>query len=203
MNMREKFSVLLLFLGLILALLPLSGNRSFVLKPDKLLSEITGSNPHFTVDQVARFIVLEDSTVQLIDLRSPEEFKNFNIPGSVNIPYKELLDKDPSVFPGSIDMKKIFYSNGDFDSNFAVVIAAGLGYKNNYTMKGGLNEWFITIMNSEFKGEKISARENALFETRTKARKLFTEINSLPDSLKLKMLKSRHFDPKKLDGGCE
>jgi rhodanese-related sulfurtransferase len=203
MNMREKFSVLLLVLGLILALLPLSGSRSFVVKPNQLLSEITGNDTYFTVDQVARFVVTEDSTVQLIDLRSPEEFKSFNIPGSVNVPYNEFLDKDPSTFLGSSNMKNIFYSNGDFDSNFAVVIAGGLGYENNYSMKGGLNEWFTTIMNSEFKGEKISARENALFETRTRAKRLFNEINSLPDSLKIKLLKSRHFDPKKLDGGCE
>ena len=40
-------------------------------------------------------------------------------------------------------------------------------------------------MNSTFTGERISARENALFETRTRARKMFTEINSLPDSLKM------------------
>ena len=35
-------------------------------------------------------------------------------------------------------------------------------------MKGGLNEWFNTVMNSNFTGDRISARENALFETRTK-----------------------------------
>jgi rhodanese-related sulfurtransferase len=201
--MREKFSVLLVMLGLILALLPLSANRSFILKPQKLLTEALDRDSYFTVDQVAHFVVTEDSTVQLIDLRSPGEFKSFNIPGSVNIPYNELLDKDLSTFLGSENIKNIFYSNGDFDSNFAVVIAGGLGYKNNYVMKGGLNEWFNTVMNSEFKGERITAQENALFETRTRAKKLFSEINSIPDSLKVKLLKARHFDPKKLDGGCE
>jgi hypothetical protein len=32
---------------------------------------------------------------------------------------------------------------------------------------------------------------------------MFTEINSLPDSLKLKFIQSKHFAAKKLDGGCE
>jgi hypothetical protein len=58
-------------------------------------------------------------------------------------------------------------------------------------------------MNSSFSGERISARENALFETRTRARKLFTEINSLPDSLKLKFIEAKHIAAKKLDGDCE
>jgi hypothetical protein len=58
-------------------------------------------------------------------------------------------------------------------------------------------------MNSSFSGERISARENALFETRTRAKKLFAEMNSLPDSLKMKYVNSKHLAAKKLDGGCE
>ena len=52
----------------------------------------------FTADQVARFVVTEDSTLQLIDLRTPEEFRECNIPGSVNIPYAEFLEKDPGPY---------------------------------------------------------------------------------------------------------
>jgi hypothetical protein len=66
-----------------------------------------------------------------------------------------------------------------------------------------MNEWYNTVMNSSFRGEKISARENALFETRTRAKKIFTEMNSLPDSLKMKFIQSQHLAAKKLDGGCE
>jgi hypothetical protein len=58
-------------------------------------------------------------------------------------------------------------------------------------------------MNSTFTGEKISARENSLFEVRTRAKRLFTEINSLPDSLKQKFYDTKHMEAKKLDGGCE
>lgn len=203
MNTRGKFSIGLLCLGFILALLPLSANRSFTVKPQQLLSEVLDEKNYFTVDQVARFVISEDSAVQIIDLRSAEEFKSLNIPGSVNIPYDEFLNNDPDSFLNNENIKNILYSNGDFDSNYALVIARGLNYKNIYVMKGGLNEWFKTVMNSSFTGDMISARENALFETRTRARKLFAEINSLPDSLKLKFIKAKHTAAKKLDGGCE
>jgi 3-mercaptopyruvate sulfurtransferase SseA len=126
-----------------------------------------------------------------------------SLPGSINIPYHEMLDRDPSGYLGSGNFRNIFYSNGDIRSGYAVVIATGLGYKNCYTMKGGMNEWLKTIMNTTFTGEKISARENAVFEARLKAGKLFREMNSLPDSLKIKYLNSKKFNPKKLDGGCE
>jgi 3-mercaptopyruvate sulfurtransferase SseA len=203
MNTREKFSVGLLCLGLMLALLPLSSHRSFTVKPRKLLSEVLGDKTFYSVDQVAKFVVSEDSTVQIIDLRSPEEFRAFNIPGSINMPFSKLTDTDPGSFLSDGIIKNIFYSNDDFDSNYALVIAKGMNYKNVYVMKGGLNEWFNTVMNSSFSGERISARENALFETRTRARQMFTEINSLPDSLKLKFFENKHIAAKKLDGGCE
>ena len=203
MNTREKFSAGLLCLGLILALLPLSGSRSFIVRPQKLLSEVLDGNTYVTVDQVARFVVSEDSSVQIIDLRKPEEYRVMNIPGSINVPYAKFLDNDPGTFLNGGKSRNILYSNGDFDANYALAIAKGLNFKNIYVMKGGLNEWFSTVMNSSFTGEKISARENALFETRTSAKKMFDEMNSLPDSLKLKFIESKHIAAKKLDGGCE
>jgi rhodanese-related sulfurtransferase len=203
MNTRQKFSIVLLSLGLILALLPLSGSKSFIVKPKKLLSEVLDNSTYMSVDQVARFMVTEDSSVQVIDLRSPEEFRKANIPGSVNIPYDKLLENEQINLLSNGKNKNIFYSNGDFESNFALAISRGLNYKNTYAMKGGLNEWYNTVMNSNFKGEKISARENALFEYRTRAKKMFTEMNSLPDSLKMKFIQSKHLAIKKLDGGCE
>jgi rhodanese-related sulfurtransferase len=203
MNTRGKFSIVLLCLGFILALLPLSGNMSFTVKPQKLLTEVLDEKTCLSVDQVAGFVISEDKTVQIIDLRSQEEFRSMNIPGSINIPYREFLDNDPTRFLNNRNIKNIFYSNGDLESNYALVIARGMNIKNIYVMKGGLNEWFTTVMNSKFTGERISARENSLFETRTRARKMFTEINSLPDSLKLKFTEAKHIAAKKLDGGCE
>jgi rhodanese-related sulfurtransferase len=203
MNTREKLSIILLSLGIILALLPLTGSRSFTAKPQRLLSEVLDKNTWFTVDQVAKFVANEDSSIQLVDLRSPEEFNNMNIPGSVNIPYIQFIEIAPGTLPVSDKMKYILYSNGDYDANNAFVIARGLKLNNVYVMEGGLNEWFNIIMNSHFTGGRISARENALFENRKRAGTMFTEINSLPDSLKKKYTEARHVAAKKLDGGCE
>jgi rhodanese-related sulfurtransferase len=202
MNARQKLSAILIPLGLVLAFLPLTGKYSFHGKPDKLLSEALDKNTYVTADQFARYVVTEDSTVQLIDLRTPEEFRAFSIPGAINIPYSDLLSQDLESYLDR-NVKNIFYSNGDYQANYAWIIATGLGFENNFVMKGGLNEWYRVIMNSEFTGDKISARQNALFETRLKARKLFTELNSMPDSLKTKYRESREIERKKLDGGCE
>jgi len=202
MNTRQQLSVILLLLGLVLAFLPLSGKYSFHGKPDELLTAVLDENIGFTADQVARFLVSEDSTVQLVDLRPAEEFNHFSIPGAINMPYSSFLSNDLENILNR-DNRTIFYSNGDLESGYALVIARGLGCKNCYIMKGGMNEWYSMVMNSEFSGTSLTPRENALFETRKKARGLFTELNSMPDSLKVRYRQSKEIERKKLDGGCE
>jgi len=202
-EMRRKITVLLLLLSLILALLPLTANRSFTGKPATLLKEVLAPGTSVNADQVARLIVSEDSTLQLIDLRTPEEFRRVCIPGSINVPYPDFVRKDPDIYLNNKNMRTLFYSDDDFDADYAMVYARGLGYNNCFTMEGGLKAWINTIMDTKYAGERISARENSLYEVRTKAGKLFTEFNSQPDSLKARFMESKKFSARKLDGGCE
>ena len=202
MNPRILISILLIGLGLITAFVPFRHNKKNQLKPSALLEKSMDEQYLISMDKVARFVLDEDSTVLIIDLRSPQEFRDFNIPGSINIPYKDLLSKDYEGYLDQRKLKNIFYSNGDILSAQAWTLCTRMGYQNNFIMEGGLNEWYKTIMNTSFSGDRISARENALFETRFKARKIFTEMNSLPDSLKLRFFESKRKNEKKLDGGC-
>lgn len=202
MNMRVTLSIILLLMGAVLAFLPSSGRYSFHGKPEKILAEALDPDSYVTVDQVARLLVNDDSTYQLIDLRSPEEFQAASIPDAINIPYNNMFSTHLESYLNR-NVRNIFYANGDYVANYALVIAEGLGFKDNQVMKGGLNEWYDVVMNSRFTGDKISARENALFEMRTRARKQFTELNSMPDSLKARYRESKEIQRKKLDGGCE
>lgn len=201
MNTRVKISVLLVGLGVLLAFIPGGSGKNFSVKPAELVEKAAVEN-HFTADEVARFINTEDSTVQLIDVRSAAEFRVCNIPGSVNIPLENLTEPGWASLLKQNDVRTIFYSNDDLLASMAQTIANGMGNDNAFVMKGGLNEWFETVMLSEFSGEKISARENALFENRFRARAAFNQINSLPDSLKNKYFDAKRLQKKKLDGGC-
>lgn len=203
MNARIKLSVLLLGIGILLAFLPFDAAKSFQLKPSELLLKSTSETIYFSVDQIAKFVNNEDSTIQLIDLRNVEEYKECNIPGSINIPFYDLLNPDWEGYLNQPEINNIFYGNGDQIANTAWTVVTGLGYENGFVMKGGLNEWYKIVMLSEFSGERITPRENVLFENRFKARRTFTQINSLPDSLKTKFLAARRAKEAKLDGGCE
>jgi rhodanese-related sulfurtransferase len=202
MNARIKITVFLVGLGILLAFMPNPSVKKFSLKPYELLDKSVSEEIYFSVDQVARFVNTEDSTIQLVDVRSVEEFKKCNIPGSVNIPFEDLLNPDFSIYLNQKNVRTVFYGNGDQLANMAWTIATGLGYHNNFVMKGGLNEWYKTVMLTKFEGEIITPRENALFENRYKARDIFNQINSLPDSLKTKFFDAKRLQQKKLDGGC-
>jgi len=203
MNARIQITVLLAGMGILLAFMPNPATKSFKLKPNELLAKSASDEIYFSVDEVARFVNNEDSTIQLVDLRNTEEFKKCNIPGSVNIPFDDLLNPASSGYFSQKNIRTVFYGNSDQNANVAWTIATGLGYPNCYVMKGGLNEWYKTVMLTRFEGEKITPRENALFENRYKARDIFTQINSLPDSLKTKYFDAKRLQQSKLDGGCE
>ncbi len=203
MKIRKEFSVLLILLSLILALLPLSANRSFSEAPADLLAEVLGEEVSFTADEVAEFIVREDPSVRLIDLRPEAEYRKMAIPGAVNIPWAEFIKSDPDKWLGNREVRTVFYSTGNSEADYALVYTRGMGYDNCYIMDGGITEWKRTILETKFSGERITARENALFETRRRAGEMFTEFSILPDSLKAKFLESKKFSAKKLDGGCE
>ena len=89
METGRKIFLLLIMLSLILALLPLTSNRSFTGEPHDLLTDVLSEEATLSVDQVAEYIVKEDSTIQLIDLRTPEEFRKQTIPGAVNVQYED------------------------------------------------------------------------------------------------------------------
>ena len=203
MDARIKYSILLVGVGIILAFLPFTASKSFRLKSNELLSKSVSEEMFFSVDQVARFVNGEDSTVQIIDLRDAEEFKVCNIPGSINIPFSDLLNPLWEPVLNQKQVKNILYGNDDQTANYAWTLVTGMGYANNYVMKGGLNEWFKTVMLSQYSGEKITPAENARFENRLNARKTFTQINSLPDSLKTQFFNAKMLKESKLDGGCE
>jgi rhodanese-related sulfurtransferase len=83
----------------------------------------------------------------LIDVRDPDEFDKFSLPGAINIPLSDLLNPQwTDVLNQDVKMN-VFYSNGSLQANQAWMITRQLGYENNFVLEGGLNHWVETIMN--------------------------------------------------------
>ncbi len=201
--MRIYVSIILICLAFIGAILPERNTSRGELKPEEVLDIALSGEQYFTVDEVARMVVQEDTTFLLIDVRSSADYQECHIPGALNLPLQDLFNPDWLGYLDQPAVKKIFYSNGNHYAHEAWIAEIQKGYENSCIMKGGLNEWYRTVMLTEFSGEKISPGENFKFEIRYKARNHFNKMNSLPDSLRSTFLTIKRSKEAELVGGCE
>ncbi|NOZ48314.1 MAG: rhodanese-like domain-containing protein [Chlorobi bacterium] len=147
MNPRLILAAFIITLGLIIAAVPENTTKQYKLTANQLLDEIKSDMQFISTDEVADMIINKDPSIQLIDVRSPDQFEKFSLPNAINIPLVSILsDEWTDVLDQDVKMN-IFYSNGTLDANEAWMITRQLGYENNYVLQGGLNYWAETIMN--------------------------------------------------------
>ncbi|MBI9033871.1 MAG: rhodanese-like domain-containing protein [Bacteroidales bacterium] len=202
MNPRITISIILLAVASVVAFLPETSNRSFELAPDELLIEIQKNKNYFSVDELADLLVNADPSVLLIDLRSEEEYKNFSLPGSLNIPFDQLLDEKWEGYLDQTNRKNIFYSNGTTLSTQAWILTTRLAYKNNYVLTGGINEWFDRIVQPvppEMTEDKL-AYEN--YQSRLSAKAFFYGGTAGPKKSSGPAIQVQRKKKKTAGGGC-
>lgn len=149
MKPRVIFTVVFFALGLIIAAVPQSRTMQLRVGADDLLEDLHGKSQFISPDEVAAFLVEDNPVIRLIDIRSPEEFQAFHLPGAVNLPMTDLLNSDYRYLIDQDLLLNVFYSNGSVKANEAWMITRQLGYRNNYVLEGGLNYWAEVIMNPE------------------------------------------------------
>lgn len=81
----------------------------------------------------------QDEKAILLDVRTPEEYREKRIPGSVLVPDYDIRDKIAGVVPDK-GTKIIVYCRSGRRSAAAVQTLNELGYKNVYDL-GGIIDW--------------------------------------------------------------
>ena len=201
--MRVQVSILLVGFATLALVIPDRHHSAMELKPREMIGLLGDTANFMSPDQVARAVVSEDTSILLVDLRDHGQYMTAHIPGAVNIPFEDLLNPDWSGYLYNPPVRAILYSNGDALASEAWALCMQKGYTGTGIMKGGMNGWYRTVMESEFTGNRITAAENALYETRYRAREFFNTMNSLPDSLKNVFLDAKKKKEAELVGGCE
>lgn len=169
MKPRIILAAFIIPLGLIIAAVPQNTTRPYKLTATELLGEVNTRTQYITPDVVADMIVKKDPTLQLIDVRSQDEFEKFSLPGAINVPLSDFLaDKWQDVLNQDVKMN-VFYSNGTVQANEAWMITRQLGYKNDYVLEGGLNYWFEAILNPQKPSSTSSDEEFAKYDFRKAA----------------------------------
>lgn len=116
------------------------------LPPRQLLLEINDDSRHWSTDLVADKIIKHDPALLLIDVRSPDQYAEFSLPGALNIPLENILDEDWQDYFLAEDFDIVLFSNDEIYADQAWILLRRLNYKNLRVMEGGLNRWAETIM---------------------------------------------------------
>jgi rhodanese-related sulfurtransferase len=169
MNPRIILATFIIPLGLIIAAIPQNKTKPYKLTADQLLAEVNTRTQYIAPETVADMMIKKDPTLQLIDVRSQDEFEKFNLSGAINIPITDLLsEKYTDLLDQDVKMN-IFYSNGTLTANQAWMVTRQLGYKNNYVLEGGLNYWFSAILNPQKPASTSPDEEFAKYDFRKSA----------------------------------
>jgi len=149
MKARILLAVIIIPLGLIIAAVPENKTRQYKLTAEQLLEEVKSGTQIIHPDEVADLLILKDPTLQLIDVRSADEYEKFSLPNAINIPLVDILNPEWEDYLNQDLKLNVFYSNGTNNADQAWMITRQLGFENNYVLQGGVNYWAETIMNPE------------------------------------------------------
>ncbi len=158
MKPRTLLALFIIPMGLIIAAIPQNKTQPYKLTAEELLSEVNTRTQYITPDVVADMIIKKDPSLNLIDVRSQDEFEKFSLPGAINIPSADLLSENYTDILNQDIKMNVFYSNGTLTANEVWMVLRQLGYENNYVLEGGLNYWFEAILNPQ-KPESTSPDE--------------------------------------------
>lgn len=165
-------------------------------KAEKLDMEMANEKAQrFSSQKLAYYILDHDVSITMIDLRTPEEYAKTGLPGSINIPYEDLLNRGWMHILDNQEKMKIFIANTEEEELKACCISMKNGYKNLYVLTGGYADFYQQILNPTI------ATLNALSETEvTFVERASVRINYLIEHSKKPIAKPKAIQ--KVKGGC-
>lgn len=149
MNARNLTVGIMLLLGLVIAMVPENTTKPYKLTAEQMLHSVNTGSHQIHPDYLAEWLINKDPSIQLVDVRSPDEFEKYHLPKAINVPLADILNpKYRDVWDQGVKFN-VLYSNGSTASNEAWMILRQLGFPNLGVLMGGLNYWTETIMNPQ------------------------------------------------------
>lgn len=181
------------------------------IKPEELVSHAMSSERYMTTDRLAHILINQDPSFILIDVRDEKSFAGYSLPNAINIPLKKLLDEDSKNYLNQNQYDVVLFSNDHFYADQAWILCTRLGYKNMRVLKGGINEWYATIINPLKPADNMPATDFELYAARKAASMFFGVV--YPEQFKVETPKIVKEAPKKVitiekkkkapaEGGC-
>ena len=171
-----------------------------------LINLVNYKERYVSVDDIARALMQQDKFLLLVDVRSPEQYKEFSLPGAVNIPIDSLFtETNMQLLSGSDVYNIVFFSNGSSLADKAWLMATTAGYKNLHVLKGGLNAWFNDLLQPKRPADWATKEEFQKYYFRLAAARYFTGATGSEEAASSKPAVKVQVPVKKkqVGGGCE
>jgi rhodanese-related sulfurtransferase len=193
-------------LAFVMALVPENTSTPYKISIEQLLEEVNEGAQYIYVEKLADLIIQKDPSIQLIDVRSKEEYETYHLPSAINVPLNNILSPDYTDYLDQDVVNNIFYSNGTVHANQAWMICTQRGFKNNYVLQGGLNHWADAVLNPQKPAQTAPSDEFAKYDFAKAAKAALGggSIESLQqDATAAPMPKiTKKKKKKKVKGGC-
>jgi len=165
---RKRVGILAIILGFvaIFAGSPYDRSTTRINVKEFALTSITDESK-VNVDELADWIILGKYDYRLVDLRDTEKYNSYNIPGSENIPVRELLDSDLMR-----NEKIVLYSDEETVAAQSWFLLKADKFKNVYILDGGLKYWEDQVIFPKLPAEPTKD-QLALFEKKKEVSKYF------------------------------
>ena len=180
--------------------------------PQELLSNVISPERYISTDILADKLINQDPSYLLIDVRDEASFNKNTLPNAINIPFEKLFDEDFRMYLDQDSYNVVLFSNDNFYADQAWILCTRMDYKNLHVLKGGINEWFKTIINPLKPTENMPAEDFKLYTFRKAASMYYGVV--YPEQFKSKpVVKKAPPKPKKVitvkkkkkapaEGGC-
>ena len=92
-------------------------------------------------DKLASEIVNEYYQLNIIDVRSPEEFEEYHLPMAINIPFEEIMSRQYAPIFKQRLKTNVFYADSDTLVRMACLKARYIGNSENYILRESSKEF--------------------------------------------------------------
>lgn len=151
-----------------------------------------------TADELAFEISNHHYKINVIDVRSPEEFEKYHLPLAINIPLEEIMDRKWELMFKQEIKKNYFYADNDTVVKKACLLAKHVGKSENYILHETASEFRAMFENPQPPGPDVS---KAVFDTYNFRKKASHDMENLVESLK-NLNKPVIQQPVTIKGGC-
>lgn len=142
-------------------------------EPAKLLSDAISPERYISTDELANRIISQDPSLLIIDVRRKVDYDKYALPGAIHIPLESILADDYNGYVDQNEYNVIFYSNDNLLADQAWMLCKRLDYNNIHVLKGGINEWYRTIINPQKPSEILPSSAYDLYAFRKAASMYF------------------------------